>query len=325
MEELLLVCIEILRGRKNLLAFSHGSDSTALFWALTRLNIDFDLAFVNYKTRKNSDLEQFSAQNLATKFGKKIFIKTAPLCLKKGDFENSARQIRWAFFDEICLKFSYENLITAHHLNDKFEWFLMQFSKGAGLNEMLFSHSIRKNYNIIRPFINTPKNEILRFLKQEKIDFFHDSSNDDIKFKRNFIRSNFSNKFIELYANGVKTSFELLQNDCKMLRGEILLRKFDFFVVKNNANSMRSIDLVLKNLGYLLSQKQRKEISTSCVIGGKFALEKTQNFIFIAPFSKAKMPKNFKEKCRTYKIPIKLRPYIYEKEILSEILPYFVP
>ncbi|HFU2366115.1 TPA: tRNA lysidine(34) synthetase TilS, partial [Campylobacter lari] len=137
----------LLKNKKNLLAFSHGSDSSALFFMLLNKNIDFDLALINYKTRKNSDKEEQSAKELAKKYNKKIFVKIATKIEK--NFEANARAVRYEFFDEICKKYKYENLILAHNLNDKFEWFLMQFSKGAGLVELLGFKAVEKKENFI--------------------------------------------------------------------------------------------------------------------------------------------------------------------------------
>ncbi|MBF7043653.1 tRNA lysidine(34) synthetase TilS, partial [Campylobacter volucris] len=111
------------------------------------------------------------------------------------NFEANARVVRYEFFDEICLKYGYKNLILAHNLNDKFEWFLMQFSKGAGLFELLGFKDIekRKNFTIVRPLIETSKKEILKFLDDKKIKYFHDESNDNEKYFRNHIRINYAN------------------------------------------------------------------------------------------------------------------------------------
>ncbi|MBJ6739607.1 tRNA lysidine(34) synthetase TilS, partial [Campylobacter jejuni] len=49
--------LALLKRGKNLLAFSYGSDSSVLFYLLMQEKIDFDLVMINYKTRKNSDLE----------------------------------------------------------------------------------------------------------------------------------------------------------------------------------------------------------------------------------------------------------------------------
>ncbi|KAB0582974.1 tRNA lysidine(34) synthetase TilS [Campylobacter sputorum subsp. sputorum] len=324
---MLLKNIDILKNEKNLLAFSHGSDSTALFYILENASINFDLAFVNYKTRKQSDEEENSARELADKFNKKIFIKVVKLDLQSSsNFEKHARDIRWNFFEELALKFGYKNIITAHQLNDKFEWFLMQFSKGAGLNELLGMQKIDKkeHFNIIRPLLDVSKQEILNFLKDNNIHFFHDSSNDNVKFKRNFIRSKFSDEFIKLYANGLKKSFCILQNDAKNLKSELVFRKYDLFIIKNDECFLRGIDKCLKKLGYVISENQRKNITQSCVIGGKFAICKNEKYIFICPFLSVKMDKKFKEICRVLRVPSKIRPYLFAKEINPNNLKNFL-
>lgn len=319
--------IDVMKNGKNLLAFSYGSDSTALFYILKNSCINFDLAFVNYKTRKQSDEEEICARKLADKFNKKIFVKIAKLDLQNGsNFEKNARDERWKFFDEIALKFGYTNIITAHQMNDKFEWFLMQLGKGAGLNELLGMQKIDKkeHFNILRPLLDTSKQEIMNFLKENKIHFFYDNSNTNVKFKRNFIRSNFSDEFVNLYANGLKKSFFILNNDANSLKSKFIDRKYDLFIIKNDEYFLRGIDECLKKLGYVMSFNQRKNITKSCVIGAKFAICKNEKFIFICPFLCVKMDKKFKERCRILKVPDKIRPYLaYKKINLTDLEKYF--
>ena len=119
---------------KNLLAFSGGVDSSALFFWLMEKNIEFDIAIVNYHTRETSDLEVEYAKKLAKKYNKKIFIKD---CFLKKFSEKKARECRYKFFEEIIKQHNYHTLILAHQLNDRLEWFLMQLSKGAGLPELI--------------------------------------------------------------------------------------------------------------------------------------------------------------------------------------------
>ena len=59
--------LEKLLNSKNLLAFSAGVDSTALFFILLQNNINFDIAIVNYNIRKQSKEEVEYAQELAHK------------------------------------------------------------------------------------------------------------------------------------------------------------------------------------------------------------------------------------------------------------------
>ncbi|MBO7369853.1 MAG: tRNA lysidine(34) synthetase TilS [Campylobacter sp.] len=315
--------LDFLSDRKNLLAFSHGSDSTALFYTLLNLGVKFDCAFVNYKTRENSDLEEICAKDLCDKFGVNLFVKTAPLNLENsGDFENTARKIRYDFFDEICAKFGHDTLITAHQLNDKFEWFLMQLGRGAGLANLLGFEKIenRTHYAIVRPFYDISKTQILDFLSENKIKFFNDISNKNTKFARNAVRAEFSDKFVEKYALNLAKSFEFLSLDKANLLGEFIYQKDKFFVLENSQKSLNLIDKACKILGIVLSQNQRKEIQkTDCVLSGKICVCKNEKFYFVAPFHKAKMDKKFKEKCRILKIPPLVRPYIYaHQEILKE-------
>ena len=315
--------LDFLRGRKNLLAFSHGSDSTALFYTLLNLRVKFDCAFVNYKTRENSDLEEISAKELCDKFGVNLFVKTAPLNLENsGDFENTARKIRYDFFDEIAQKFGHDTLITAHQLNDKFEWFLMQLGRGAGLANLLGFEKIenRTNYAIVRPFYDISKTQILEFLSENKIKFFNDISNENTKFARNAVRQEFSDKFVAKYAKQIAKSFEFLSQDRANLLGEFVYQKDDFFMLKNSPNSLNLIDKACKMLGVVLSQNQRKEIlKTDCVISGKICVCKNEKFYFVAPHIKTKMDKKFREKCRILRIPPLIRPYIFtHQEILKE-------
>ena len=125
-----------IRNQKNLLAFSAGVDSTALFFLLLKQNIPFDIAIVDYNLRVQSKEEISYAKELALKYNKKIFVKDIKL-ESDSNFEKTARDIRYKFFEKIISENSYENLITAHQLNDKLEWFMMQLSKGAGLVELI--------------------------------------------------------------------------------------------------------------------------------------------------------------------------------------------
>lgn len=315
--ELRTETLEFLKSKKNLLAYSAGSDSNALFFILKALHVDFDIALVNYKTREQSDEEEAYAKELARKHNKECFVFTCKL--EKHNFEHNARRARYEFFEKIILENSYDNLITAHHLNDKFEWFLMQLGKGAGLVELLGFEAItqNKNYTALRPLIDTSKQQILSFLETNEIKYFLDCSNEDEKYTRNHIRASYSNDFIKEYQEGLIKSFEYLSKDSKLLDSEVVLHVKELYVLslsKEDTINIRGIDKVLKRLGYLLSSAQREEIlkTKNCVISNKIAIGFNDNYIFIAPFRKKAMPKDFKELCRIYTIPTKVRPYLFE-------------
>ncbi|MCI6989562.1 MAG: tRNA lysidine(34) synthetase TilS [Campylobacter sp.] len=307
---------EISQNQKALLAFSHGTDSTALFYLLEHYGIEFDIALINYNTRKTSLDEANSAKDLAAKFNKQIYIKSVNFSLQTSNFEKKARDIRYEFFDEICHKFGYKVLIFAHQLNDLFEWFLMRLSKGSGLVNALGMDvfSTKNGVVIWRPLLQTSRDELLDFLKDRDTFYYTDASNSNTKFQRNFIREKFSNEFIRIYKDGLKNSMKFLSNDKTILLGEFVYQKDEFFIIKNDEKWLNLADKALKKLGVVISQKGRLEINKDCVVNAKVCICKSRNLIFIAPFQKCVMDKSFKEKCRILKIPPLIRPYLYKQE-----------
>ena len=196
-----------LKSGRNLLAFSHGVDSTALFYLLDEAGVKFDLAIVDYNVRAQSKDEVASARDLAAKFNKQIYVKSVRL--GESNFEHEARAARYEFFGQICREHGYENLILAHQFDDKFEWFLMQLGRGAGLNELLGMQELetREDYVIARPLLGVRKCELERFLKGRNLKYFTDETNLTDRFKRGFIRAKFSEPFLDEYFSGVKKSF----------------------------------------------------------------------------------------------------------------------
>lgn len=301
----------------NLLAFSHGIDSTALFYILDEAGIKFDLAMVDYNVREQSKNEIKSAKELADKFGKKIYIKS--VFLDKSNFEKLARDVRYEFFSEICQNYGYDNLILAHQFDDKFEWFLMQLSKGAGLKELFGMSELekRKHFWLVRPLLNLRKKELQNYLDERNLHYFIDETNLKGEFKRSFVRVNFSEPFLDNYFNGVKKSFEFLEADRQILMPNITKISDEIFIIKNDSNAIRGVDMAAKELNVLLSKAQKDELSanlakqTSVVLSGKIAVGYADAYLLVTPFCKAIMPKIFKEKARILKIPAINRGYLF--------------
>ena len=318
----------VIKNQKNLLAFSAGVDSVALFFLLLEQNISFDIAIVDYNLRAQSKDEISYAEELALKYNKSIFIQDITL-KNNSNFEKTARDIRYKFFEEIILEDSYEILITAHQLNDKLEWFLMQLSKGAGLVELIGFNEFeqKNNYKIYKPLLNITKDELENYLKMNNHKYFIDESNFDEKYKRNFFRHNFSNLFLQNFSSGVKKSFEYLQNDLNSLniQNEPIkkIEELEIFLNQKDDNlNIRTIDLSLKKRGVLLSSAQRNEIlkQKEITISHKINISILENYIWIAPNCSETIDKKSKEKYRTNKIPKNIRTYIFYKNIDLKML-----
>ena len=313
----------------NLLAFSHGIDSTALFYILHETGVKFDLAIVDQNVRKESKFEVESAKELASKFGKKIYVKSVNLA--GSNFEKNAREARYEFFSEICQKFGYENLILAHQFDDKFEWFLMQLGKGAGLKELFGMSELEKrdHFWLVRPLLNLRKKELQNYLDERSLRYFVDETNLEGKLKRSFVRLNFSEPFLDEYFSGVKKSFEFLEADRQNLLPNITKMDDEIFIIKNDSNVVRGVDMAAKELNVLLSKAQKDELSanlakqTSVVLSGKIAVGYANEYILVTPFCKAVMPKEFKERARILRLPAINRGYLFKSGIQIENLSNF--
>lgn len=309
------------KNKKNLLAFSAGVDSSALFFLLLENHIKFDIAIVNYGTREASDKEETHAKALAKKY--KLFCHSIKAPVFTTHFEKQARDFRYEFFESLIAIEGYDTLLTAHQLGDQLEWLLMRLTKGAGTSELLGLEAIgqRKNYTLVRPLLEYSKDELLYYLNHHSYPYFVDESNSDEKYERNQFRKHFSDPLIANYKEGIRRSFEYLKQDKATLEKtfETIYSEKALRVIKLHTSTakVKAADLALKELGYLLSAAQRKEIETenSLVIGGKWAIELQDDLLYIAPYLTTDMPKNFKESCRVLKIPSKVRAYCFKEDI----------
>lgn len=315
-----------LKKTKNLLAFSAGVDSSALFFLLVAQGISFDIAIVDYGIRVQSQEEVAHAKTLARQH--RCFCHTIKAPQFSSHFEAKARKFRYEFFESLITCEGYDTLLTAHQLNDQLEWMLMRLTKGAGVTELLgLEPKIKKeHYTLLRPLLSYTKEELLTYLNSHKYPYFIDQSNYDDRYERNHFREQFSNALLSQYKEGIERSFEYLRKD-----KTLLLQQFQTIGVYHSLHVIlltqiqaktKAVDITLKKLGYLLSAGQRQEVEkeSSLVIGGKWLIELQDHTLYIAPFVNATMPKKFKEQCRHSHIPHKLRPYLYQKMIEPSLL-----
>ena len=173
------------------LAFSGGSDSLALLSLLPKERSY--AVYINHNIRPSDELEKEIALNKrnASSFSIPIKIITMErgqveaLSLKEGiGIEAAARKLRYAILE----KEDADYVLTAHHMDDQVETILMRLLSGSPLYRL---EGIRlKRGRIFRPFLHVEKELINAYIDESGLSCSYDSTNSDIRYKRNFIRKN---------------------------------------------------------------------------------------------------------------------------------------
>lgn len=199
-----------LKEKKLLLAVSGGIDSMVLVYLFKQLQFDFAVAHCNFQLRGNesngdedfvkSICDSLSIPLFAQKFDTKQFAADYKLSIQL-----AARKLRYDWFYELLEKEDFDNILTAHHLDDSLETFLINFSRGTGLDGL--TGIPNQNDRIIRPLLPFFRNEIENFAKENAIQWREDSSNASDKYLRNKLRHDVIPVLKELNPN-LLTSFE---------------------------------------------------------------------------------------------------------------------
>ncbi len=174
-----------------LLAVSGGVDSMVLADLFQVSGFNFHMAHINYHLRnEDSNLDQKLVFDFCEKH--KIPFHLYEVSENDNQPENSiqnwARELRYRYFREIKEKENLDYIVTAHHLNDQLETFIINLSKASGIRGL---SGIPQNENgILRPLLGFSKDEIYDFAKENQIDFREDQSNQKTDYLRNKIRHN---------------------------------------------------------------------------------------------------------------------------------------
>ena len=178
-----------------LVACSGGADSICLLHALLSLrekhNFSVAVAHFNHQLRgEESARDEAFVREFAGIHSVPIFVDTAPvaeIAQNRGQgIEETARILRYDFFEKIAEKLDGAKIATAHTADDNGETILMHLVRGSGLRGLSGIPPVREN--IIRPLLSTSREEIESYLTNYNITHVEDSSNQDKKYLRNRIR-----------------------------------------------------------------------------------------------------------------------------------------
>lgn len=167
-------------------AVSGGADSMSIMDFL-RKNHNVTVYHFNHAT-KNADLFERFVREVCNKFDIPVVVGDIKNSKPKGkSWEEYWRDERYAWFAE-----QDQTIVLGHHLDDCVETYLFNMCNGKD-----YTIPYRHN-NCIRPFRLTPKSELVKWVLNHGVVWYHDPSNFDKSFKRNYIRFDVLPKILEV-------------------------------------------------------------------------------------------------------------------------------
>ena len=181
-----------LKDKKLLLAVSGGIDSMVLLDLFYKLRFDICVVHCNFQLRgKESKGDEMLVREICQDSYIPYFIESFDTTefakINKLSIQLAARKLRYDWFQEI-ISLGFDYVLTAHHLDDNVETFLINFTRGTGLEGLTGIPA--QNGNIIRPLLPFSREEIENYALENKIQWREDSSNASDKYFRNKLRHN---------------------------------------------------------------------------------------------------------------------------------------
>lgn len=181
-------------------AVSGGIDSTALLLGLDQLpNLYKSLSAAHYNHRARGEESEADEQFVSTLCAE----QQIPLTIGRAKnqsanlTENAARRDRYDFLASVIDLLNADSIAVAHTINDQAETILLRITRGTGLRGASGMKPVRtfktptgKTASIVRPLLQTTREEAEEYLASINVTARHDSSNDDwTRYARNRIRN----------------------------------------------------------------------------------------------------------------------------------------
>ncbi len=181
--------------RRLLVAFSGGLDSSVLLHLLARLrqqqpDITLRAVHVHHGLSRLADGWVEHCRQQCELWQIPLVVQYVQLAGRPGGVEAAARAARYAAFGE-TLKAD-EALLTAQHLDDQCETFLLALKRGsgpAGLSAMAAQTHLGNN-PLLRPLLGISRRQLEAYALRHQLHWIEDDSNQDPRFDRNFLRLN---------------------------------------------------------------------------------------------------------------------------------------
>jgi tRNA(Ile)-lysidine synthase len=179
-------------GQRAGVAVSGGADSVFLLHALRelapRLDVQLSVIHIEHGIRAAASLADagFVAQ-LAASFALPFHLRRADVPAIGGNLEQAARTVRHAFYSELIASGAVDRVATGHTRSDQAETVLYRILRGSGLTGLSGILPVTRE-GLIRPLLEIDRGEMEAWLRERKIPWREDASNQDRAFDRNRLR-----------------------------------------------------------------------------------------------------------------------------------------
>ena len=260
----------IQNGDKVVVGLSGGPDSISLINVLDeiRREEDIDLKFeiiaahINHNIREEAKSDENFVINYCKKKNIEIHVLSIDITKKakeeKKGTEETGRNARYKFFEEILIKTKANKIATAHTANDNAETVLMNIIRGSGTSGLKGIRPIREN-KFIRPLIETTREEIENYCDENKLNPRIDKTNFENEYTRNrtrnmlipFIKENFNPNIIMT----INRLSDIINEENEYLE-KLTKQKYKEIVIEENIGKQIVLDLRLFNKQDLVIKKR---------------------------------------------------------------------
>ena len=182
----------IVPGEATLLAVSGGVDSVVMSSLFYQAKLPFAIAHCHFGLRgAASDQDEAFVRQLAQQYGAKFYAQSfdtlAYAHQKKLSVQMAARELRYQWFEELCVTYDLEKVATAHHSNDNLETLVLNLTRGTGIAGL---HGIPPwQGRVIRPLLFADKAQLLQYAQGAQLAWREDASNTQNNYARNLVRN----------------------------------------------------------------------------------------------------------------------------------------
>lgn len=267
--------IEIYRNHNIYVSVSGGVDSIFLLDLFHKNAFSVNAIHINYNLRgKESNDDAAFVKSFCETRNIPLVIKNVDLnkdLIGGGNLQEKARNIRYAWYQEILAENPNNRVALAHHLDDQVETFYLNLARKSGV--MGLSCMLPEHNGIIRPLLNYNKSTIVKMSRKEGLQWREDSSNKKSTYSRNKLRNEilpFLRSEIPTIDESISTlidKFQLLQRELEstiqslrqtiLSTGRIKENELKILSELEQVELFRSLSLSVKTLNEVLNLKQK--------------------------------------------------------------------